>query len=95
MRAHRSPGPNATPRSPSLSSEREHYHAHSLVTRHPPSDSSTDANPNPHTNQVGALLGDGLGDGAVIEPDSTCGTDFDISYLRDTSFALLQAEPYP
>ena len=44
---------------------------------------------------MGALLGDGLGDGAVIEPDSTCGTDFDISYLRDTSFALLQAETYP
>jgi len=40
--------------------------------------------------QVGALLGDGLGDGAVIEPDASCGADFDLAYLRDTSFALLQ-----
>ena len=39
---------------------------------------------------MGALLGDGLGDGAVIEPDASCGADFDLSYLRDTSFALLQ-----
>ena len=44
---------------------------------------------------MGSLLGDGLGDGAVIEPDAASGADFDISYLRDTSFALLQAEPYP
>ena len=38
--------------------------------------------------QAGALLGDGLGDGVLIEPSPTSG--FDIAYLRDTSLALLQ-----
>jgi (E)-4-hydroxy-3-methylbut-2-enyl-diphosphate synthase len=38
--------------------------------------------------QAGALLGDGLGDGVLVEP--TAATDFDVAFLRDTSFALLQ-----
>ena len=40
--------------------------------------------------EAGALLGDGLGDGVLIEPDVAAGADFDLSYLRETSFALLQ-----
>jgi len=40
--------------------------------------------------QAGALLGDGLGDGVLIEPDTEAGAAFDLAYLRDTSFALLQ-----
>ena len=40
--------------------------------------------------QAGALLGDGLGDGVLIEPDTAAGAEFDLSYLRETSFALLQ-----
>ena len=39
--------------------------------------------------QVGALLGDGLGDGVLIEPSADA-TDFELDYLRETSFALLQ-----
>ena len=38
--------------------------------------------------RAGALLGDGLGDGLLVEPDET--SDFDLNYLRETSFALLQ-----
>ena len=38
--------------------------------------------------QAGSLLGDGLGDGVLIEPQADCA--FDISYLKDNSFALLQ-----
>ena len=37
---------------------------------------------------AGALLGDGLGDGILVEP--TADADFDVAFLRDTSFALLQ-----
>ena len=40
--------------------------------------------------QAGALLGDGLGDGVLIEPDLANGAEFDLAYLKDTSFALLQ-----
>ena len=38
--------------------------------------------------RAGALLGDGLGDGLLVEPDDH--SDFDLNYLRETSFALLQ-----
>ena len=38
--------------------------------------------------RAGALLGDGLGDGLLVEPDDR--SDFDLNYLRETSFALLQ-----
>merc|ERR1712182_151126 len=40
--------------------------------------------------QVGSLLGDGLGDGVLIEPEADAVAAFDLGYLRDTSFALLQ-----
>merc|ERR1719313_2060525 len=38
--------------------------------------------------RAGALLGDGLGDGLLVEPDDH--SDFDLNYLRETSFSLLQ-----
>ena len=37
---------------------------------------------------AGALLGDGLGDGVLVEP--TADADFDVEFIRNTSFALLQ-----
>jgi len=44
--------------------------------------------------QAGALLGDGLGDGLLVEPDGADGDGdgarLDLAYLRETSFALLQ-----
>ena len=40
--------------------------------------------------QAGSLLGDGLGDGVLIEPDEAGGADFELGYVRDTAFALLQ-----
>merc|ERR1719163_2044125 len=38
--------------------------------------------------QAGALLGDGLGEGVLVEP--TADADFDVEFIRNTSFALLQ-----
>jgi len=42
--------------------------------------------------QAGALLGDGLGDGLLVEPDAVdaVSSGLDLAYLRETSFALLQ-----
>lgn len=40
--------------------------------------------------QAGGLLGDGLGDGVLVEPEVANTANFDVAYLRDTSFALLQ-----
>ena len=34
--------------------------------------------------------GDGLGDGVLVEPEVANTANFDVAYLRDTSFALLQ-----